>query len=86
MSAKFELRIGCSGKADFDRLETQVNQVLEKLQFLFQVHRDFQGLIAVAQVDAAPDWRFADYLAWPLPVRQIHRWIGFILFYILHTW
>ena len=52
-----ELVLGFAGRreADFDLLKADFGQELEKFQLLFQVHRDDQRLVAVPQVDRAPD-------------------------------
>ena len=70
---EFKFRIGGSWKANFDGLETKVNQVLEKAQLLVEVHGDFQSLVAITQVKTAPDGCFGQGLVWPLAVWQVDR-------------
>jgi hypothetical protein len=43
------------GKADLDFLEAALHQRVEILELLLDVHRHGERLVAVAQIDAAPD-------------------------------
>ena len=63
-----ELGVARAGEADFDLLEADVGQHLEIFQLLADAHRYGERLIAVAQVDAAPDRRVRDRAARPLAV------------------
>ncbi len=58
------------GKTDLDFLEPALHQRLEKLEFLRDVHRHGERLVAIAEIDAAPDGRAVQRAARPLPVRQ----------------
>ena len=49
-----ELGVGGGGEAHFDFLEAALHQGLKKLQLLADVHGHGQGLVAVAQIHAAP--------------------------------
>ncbi len=66
---KFKLCFTGRGKSDFNLLETDGNQQFEHFQLLLDIHGNGQRLIAVAQIDAAPNGRLGDGLAGPLPVR-----------------
>ena len=72
-AADLILRLRSGGKADLNLLEADLNQRFEKQQLLLEVHRIDQRLVAVAQVNAAPDRRFCDHLVGPGAVRQGHR-------------
>ena len=53
--------IGIGGReADFDLLEANFDQHLEEFQLFLEAHGDDKGLIAVAQVHAAPGGSFLD--------------------------
>jgi hypothetical protein len=67
-----ELGIGCGGKADLDFLEAAFDEHLKQLKFLTDVHGYGEGLIAVAQVHAAPDGRASQCAARPLTIGQEH--------------
>jgi hypothetical protein len=67
-----EVEIGLRGgrKADLDFLETHIDQELEHARLAIVAHRVDQGLIAVAQIDGAPDRRLFDPFFGPGPVVQ----------------
>ena len=65
-------------KADFDFFEADFDQQFEQFQLFFDVHRNAQGLVAVAQIHAAPHRRGGDGVARPLAIRQVHRRKGTI--------
>ncbi|HUJ49773.1 MAG TPA: hypothetical protein VLW25_06225, partial [Bryobacteraceae bacterium] len=70
VAAEVEVGLGSGGEADLDFLESQIHQLEEHARFARRIHGLDQGLIAVAQIDAAPDRRFHDGARGPLPVRQ----------------
>ena len=57
-------------KADLDFLVAHLHEQLEHAQLALGIHRLDQRLVAVAQVDAAPDGRRRDRARRPLPVGQ----------------
>ena len=59
-----EIKIGLRGgrEADLDFLETHVEEQLEHARLALLAHRVNQRLIAVTQVNRAPDWRLGDLL------------------------
>ena len=59
-ACEFEFGLAGSGEANLDLLEADGYELLPKLQLLFQAHGDDQGLVAVAQVNAAPFGRMLD--------------------------
>ena len=61
------------GKADFDFLEAAFYQRLEQFEFLRDVHRHGERLVAVAQIHAAPARRVGEDAVGPLPVGQADR-------------
>ncbi len=77
-----EIEVGLrgGGKSDLDLLEAHLNQRVEHAPLARPVHGIDQSLVAVAQVDGAPDRRLGDGPARPLPVRQVDRREGLILF------
>lgn len=76
-------------EADFNLFESDSDQVFEELQLLLQAHRNDQGLIAVAQVDAAPQGRFFDMVfLWPFHLFRRHwrgKITGSVLFVVFHV-
>src|SRR5262245_54198232 len=62
--------IGGRRKANFDFLEPALHESLEHLEFLADVHRHRERLVAVTQVNAAPDRGFSEGAAGPLPIGQ----------------
>src|ERR1700737_1481888 len=72
-AAEVELDLRSGRESDFDLLKTDLCQQVEEAEFLMDVHRLGQGLIAVPEVDAAPDRGSLDYSIGPLPVRQKAR-------------
>jgi hypothetical protein len=63
-----ELGIRGGGKADLDFLEAAAHQRLKQLELLRDVHGHRERLIAVAQIDAAPDGRARQGASGPLPL------------------
>ena len=58
-------------KSDFDFLEAHVAERMEEFEFFFEIHRVDQCLVAVAQVNAAPDRRFGNGVVRPSPVGNV---------------
>ena len=56
------LRLAGGREADFDLLEANFDQHLEEFQLFLEAHGDDQGLIAVAQIHAAPGGSFLDVI------------------------
>ena len=52
--------LGCSRKTDLDHFESDIHEHLEEFQFLIQTHWLDQSLVAVSQVNAAPDRSLVD--------------------------
>jgi hypothetical protein len=65
-----ELGVGGRGETDLDLLEATFHQRIKHLQFLTDVHRHSQGLIAIAEIDAAPQGCFGERLGRPLTLGQ----------------
>ena len=68
-----ELGVRRRRETDFDFLEAAFHERLEQLQFLADVHRHGERLVAVAQIHAAPDGRAGEDAVRPLPVGQADR-------------
>ena len=66
------LRLRCCGESHLDLLKADLHQHTEILDLLFQTHRLDQGLVAVAQVNAAPDWGLLDMILF-CPVQTLLR-------------
>ena len=77
---EIELDLGGRGETDLDLLEADLDQQPEHLQLLLQVHRLDEGLVAVAQIDAAPHRRPVDDPVRPGAVRQPDWRVGPVLF------
>ena len=59
---------GGRGKAHLDLLEADLDQLIPEARLLAGGHGLDQGLVAIAQVNAAPDRRLGDGSVGPLPV------------------
>src|SRR5512145_766111 len=55
-----ELDLARGGEADLDLLEAHADQEVEVGELLVDAHRLDEGLVAVAQVDRAPNGRLLD--------------------------
>ena len=69
-----EIEIGGTGgrEADFNLLDPDLDQQIEKALFLLRIHRVDQSLVAVAQVGGQPAWCLVYGARWPLPVGQVY--------------
>ena len=79
LADKGEIGLGRGRKADLDLLEAELDQKVEHPPLAVGSHRLDQRLIAVAQVDAAPERRAVDNLDRPASVGQIDRRKGTVL-------
>ena len=70
-----EVEVGLAGRgeADLDLLEAHLHQGLEHAHLALGVHRVDQRLVAVAQVDAAPQGCLVDRLVRPGAVGEVDR-------------
>src|SRR5690606_17932437 len=55
LADEIKVRLRGRGKADFDFLETDLDQLLEEAELALDAHRLDQRLVAIAQVGAHPD-------------------------------
>ena len=76
-----EVEIGLRGrrKPDLDFLEAHVEQQVEHARLALVTHRVDERLVAVAQVDRAPDRCLLDALRRPGAVVEADQWVGSIL-------
>ena len=77
-----EIEIGLRGgrEPDLDFLESELHQLLEHAVLARRVHRFDEGLVAIAQVDTAPDRGLGDDAVRPGPVGQADRGEGDVFF------
>jgi hypothetical protein len=70
-----EVEVGLAGgrEADLDLLEAHLHQHIEHAAFAFGIHRVDERLVAVAQVDAAPQGRAIDHGVGPRAIAQDDR-------------
>ena len=70
-----EVEVGLGGRreADLDLLEAHLDELDEHRVLAVEVHRVDEGLVAVAQVDAAPARRLGQSVVGPGAVRQVNR-------------
>ena len=68
-----EVRLGGGRESDLDLLESHADQRLEEPQLAVGVHGIDEGLVAVAQIHAAPQRRGGEVPVGPGPVRQLQR-------------
>ena len=71
-AGEVELDLRGRGEAHLDLLESDPNEHFEELELLFDTHRLSERLIAIAEVDAAPQGCLAQGSIWPLPMGQGH--------------
>src|SRR5688572_11711425 len=71
-AAEIELDLGGAGETDFDFLETDADQHLEILEFFFHAHGLGEGLVAIAEIDTAPNGSLGQSAVRPLTVGQIN--------------
>ena len=69
-TAEIELDLGSRRESDFDLFETDLRQHLKEAEFFRDIHRLSQGLIAVPEVDTAPDGRSFDHAVGPLSIGE----------------
>ena len=72
-AAEIEFDLRRTGETDLDFLETDADEHVEILEFFLDAHGLGEGLVAVAEIDAAPDGRVGEGAVGPLALRQIHR-------------
>ena len=70
--AKIEFDLRRAGEPYFDLLETDAHEHLEILQLFLHAHRLGESLIAVAEVDTAPDGGAVERAVGPLAVGQVN--------------
>src|SRR4051812_378343 len=70
-TAKIELDLRSGRKADLDFLEADLHQQVEVLEFFIDTHRLRERLVAVPEVDGAPDGRMGERAVGPLSVWQV---------------
>src|ERR1700722_2096668 len=68
-ATEIELDLGSGRESDFDLFKADLRQHLEKAKFFVPIHRLGQGLIAVSEVDTAPDGGPVDNPVGPLSIR-----------------
>jgi len=76
----------CCREPNFNLLKTDLNKQFEKFYFLLKTHRDYQCLVSVTQVYAAPDWGFV-YVFFFCPFHTFYRWhkiLSFVFCYVFH--
>ena len=79
LAAEVEVGLGGCREAHLDLAEAHVDEVVVHALLAGDVHRVDEGLVAVAQVDRAPQRRLGDPPVRPGPVGELHRGIGPVL-------
>ena len=74
------LRFARRREADLNLLHADVDEELEHLQLFLQIHGVDKGLVAITQVDAAPDRRADDHLVGPFAAFHFDRGERDVLF------
>ena len=67
----FIFRFGSRRKTDFNFFNPNLAEGFEHLQLFIKVHRVDERLIAVPQVDTAPDGMLFDFFRRPLPAAEL---------------
>jgi hypothetical protein len=65
LAQEIDVRLRGCGKANFDLLEAELDQEIEHTALALGTHGLDEGLVAVAQIDAAPDRCSIDRTGWP---------------------
>ena len=79
-TAEFVFGFAGGRKADLDLLKADADKITEKFELFFKAHRDDEGLVAVAQIHAAPDRCFVDAVFFhPFGVFEVCRKILFLV-------
>ena len=73
---KIEIGLAGGGETDLDLLEPHLDQQVEHAPFALHVHGVDEGLVAVSQIDRAPDRRRGDDLVGPGPAGKVHPRVG----------
>ena len=73
LANEVEVGLACGREAHFNFLEAHVDQCLEHAHLALGVHGFDESLIAVAQVDTAPQRCFLNHSVWPCAVFE-HEW------------
>jgi len=68
LSGKSEFGVRCGGETHFDLFEPGGDQKLPEFEFFRDIHGDGKGLIAIPQINAAPDGRMRYLLVGPAAV------------------
>src|SRR5690606_10569940 len=75
---EIKFRVGGRRETHFDLLETDPDKEVEKLQFLLNRHGLRQGLVAITQINRAPNWSSGEGFVRPSAVGQRDRRKGSI--------
>ena len=70
---KIKIRLGGRGKRHLDLFKAHGDQEIEHAVLALDAHRLDQGLIAVAQIDGAPNRRLCDDIGRPATIRYRDR-------------
>ena len=70
-ATEIEFDLGSRRETDLDFLEANFHEQLEVFEFLVDAHGLGEGLVAVAEIDAAPDWGAVESAVGPLAVGQV---------------
>ena len=73
LANEIKVRLAGCGESDFDFFEAHVDQSFEHAHFALRVHWVDQGLVAVAQVNTAPQRRLCDGGVWPGAISKDDR-------------
>ena len=76
---KAKIRLGGARESHLDLLEAELDELLEQAPLALGTHGLDQGLVAIAQVDAAPDRWPLDHAVRPAPIGQVDRREGLVL-------
>ena len=68
LADEVEVGVGGGGKPDLDLLEADLDELVEHHSLAVGVHRLDERLVAVAQIDTAPQWRLVGHGVGPGPV------------------
>jgi len=73
LTNEVKVRLTCRREADFDFLEPHLHQRIEHAHLALWVHWVYERLIAITQVDAAPQGSLLDHRVWPGTVGEHDR-------------
>ena len=86
-SCKFVFRFACRREAYFYFFKTNFYKIGKKFELFFQIHWNNERLVAVSQINTAPNRRFFDIFLFSPSVSLFrrHKIASFVVLYVFHN-